>query len=106
MQGVSSVLGYDCRTGHIMKQDNLTRPDYLENLCKEIHKFHQRRRFLVPLKCREVMDASFDYIRHHYENLNMSKLATVVPNRSRRRRNRAALLPRRPHRSLVRLHQR
>ena len=58
----------------IMKQDKLTRPDYLENLCKEIHKFTSDDAFLGLKKVGEVMDASFDYVRRHYENLNMSKL--------------------------------
>ena len=58
----------------IMKQDHLTRPDYLENLCKDIYKFTKDDAFLGLKKVGEVMDASFDYVRRHYENLNMSKL--------------------------------
>lgn len=58
----------------IMQQDRLTREDYLNNLCKEIYKFTKDKAFLEAKNVGDVMEASFDYVRRHYENLNMSKL--------------------------------
>ena len=58
----------------IMQQDHLTREDYLNNLCKEIYKFTKDKAFLEAKNVGDVMEASFDYVRRHYENLNMSKL--------------------------------
>ena len=58
----------------IMKQDDLTRTDYLKNLSEEIYKFTKDDAFLAVKNVGEVMEASFDYVRRHYENLNMTKL--------------------------------
>lgn len=58
----------------IMKQDTLTKSDYLENLKAEIYKFTQDQAFRKAKSAGDVLAASFDYIRRHYENLNMSKL--------------------------------
>ena len=58
----------------IMKQDDLTRTDYLKNLSEEIFKFTKDDAFLAVKNVGEVMEASFDYVRRHYENLNMTKL--------------------------------
>ena len=82
----------------IMQQDHLTREDYLNNLCKEIYKFTKDKAFLEAKNVGDVMEASFDYVRRHYENLNMSKLIQSS-NRSRHRRNLVVLLPHRRRQS-------
>ena len=58
----------------IMRKDGLTQPDYLKNLANEIFKFTKDNNFLKAKNMGEIMDASFSYVRRHYENLNMSKL--------------------------------
>jgi len=58
----------------IMKQDHLTQPDYLKNLRTEIYKFTKDETFKSAKSAGEVMEASLDYVRRHYENLNMTKL--------------------------------
>ncbi|MGB2245810.1 MAG: hypothetical protein ACPH19_06745, partial [Flavobacteriaceae bacterium] len=51
-----------------------TQLDYLENLKAEIYKFTQDLAFRKAKSAGDVLAASFDHIRRHYENLNMSKL--------------------------------
>ena len=58
----------------IMKLDTLTQPSYLANLSAEIFKFTKDEAFSSAKNVGEIMEASFAYVRHHYENLNMTKL--------------------------------
>ena len=58
----------------IMKQDTLSQPSYLRNLSEEIYKFTKDEAFIDVKSMGEVMDASLNYVRRHYENLNMTKL--------------------------------
>lgn len=58
----------------IMKQDMLTQPNYLKNLSEEIYKFTKDESFRQTKSMGDVMDASLNYVRSHYENLNMTKL--------------------------------
>lgn len=58
----------------IMKQDMLTQPNYLKNLSEEIYKFTKDESFRQTESMGDVMDASLNYVRSHYENLNMTKL--------------------------------
>ena len=58
----------------IMKQDMLTQPNYLKNLSEEIYRFTKDEAFRQPKSMGDVMEASLNYVRHHYENLNMTKL--------------------------------
>ena len=58
----------------IMKQDMLTQPNYLKNLSEEIYKFTKDESFRQTNSMGDVMDASLNYVRSHYENLNMTKL--------------------------------
>ena len=57
-----------------MKQDHLTQPDYLKNLSAEIFKFTKDDTFKLAKSAGDIMEASLDYVRRHYENLNMTKL--------------------------------
>lgn len=58
----------------IMKQDHLTQPEYLKNLGAEIFKFTKDDTFKLANSAGDIMEASLDYVRRHYENLNMTKL--------------------------------
>ena len=58
----------------IMKQDHLTQPEYLKNLRAEIFKFTKDDTFKLANSAGDIMEASLDYVRRHYENLNMAKL--------------------------------
>ncbi|MDA8923745.1 hypothetical protein N9Q60_00805 [Flavobacteriaceae bacterium] len=58
----------------IMKQDTLSQPSYLRNLSEEIYKFTKDEAFIDVKSMGDVMDASLNYVRRHYENLNMTKL--------------------------------
>ena len=58
----------------IMKQDTLTQPDYLKQLSAEIFKFTKDDAFMQSKSTGDIMEASFTYVRRHYENLNMTKL--------------------------------
>ena len=58
----------------IMKQDHLTQPAYLKNLRGEIFKFTKDDAFQSAKSAGDIMEASLDYVRRHYENLNMTKL--------------------------------
>ncbi len=58
----------------IMKQDDLTQANYLKNLSAEIYKFTKDKAFKTAKSAGDIMEASFNYVRRHYENLNMSKL--------------------------------
>ncbi|MDB2701735.1 hypothetical protein N9Z01_01345 [Flavobacteriaceae bacterium] len=58
----------------IMKLDMLTQPSYLKNLSAEIFKFTKDEAFRNTKSMGDVMEASLNYVRRHYENLNMTKL--------------------------------
>ena len=58
----------------IMKLDMLTQPSYLKNLSAEIFKFTKDEAFKNTKSMGDVMEASLNYVRRHYENLNMTKL--------------------------------
>ena len=58
----------------IMKLDMLTQPNYLKNLSAEIFKFTKDEAFKNTKSMGDVMEASLNYVRRHYENLNMTKL--------------------------------
>ena len=58
----------------IMKRDMLTQPSYLKNLSAEIFKFTKDEAFKNTKSMGDVMEASLNYVRRHYENLNMTKL--------------------------------
>ena len=58
----------------IMKQDTLTQPNYLKQLSAEIFKFTKDDAFMQSKSTGDIMEASFTYVRRHYENLNMTKL--------------------------------
>ncbi len=58
----------------IMKQDTLTQPHYLKKLSEEIFNFTKDDAFIQSKSAGDIMEASFAYVRRHYENLNMTKL--------------------------------
>ena len=58
----------------IMKKDKITIKDNLIQLREEIFNFTSDESFRNSKSMGSVMESSFNYVRNHYENLNLSKL--------------------------------
>ena len=53
-----------------MQLELLTLPQNLERLRNEIYKFTQDKAFLNSNSMGDIMKASFEYVRKHYENVD------------------------------------
>tara|TARA_B100000963_G_scaffold321654_1_gene305155 strand:- start:69148 stop:70299 length:1152 start_codon:yes stop_codon:yes gene_type:complete len=58
----------------IMKKDKVTTKENLIQLRKEIFNFTSDESFQKSRSMGSIMESSFNYVRNHYENLNLSKL--------------------------------
>lgn len=59
---------------NLMKHQTLSKPDYVARLKKEIYRYTQDTSFLDATNAGAIMEASFAYVRRHYESFNMAKL--------------------------------
>ena len=57
-----------------MKKDKVTTKENLIQLRKEIFNFTSDESFQKSRSMGSIMESSFNYVRNHYENLNLSKL--------------------------------
>jgi hypothetical protein len=57
-----------------MQKDKLTLESNLSRLKKEIYKFTKEKVFLESKSMGEVMRAVLNYVRFHYEKVNMHDL--------------------------------
>ena len=53
-----------------MQKEILTLPENLERLKNEIYKFTKEKAFLESRSMVDVMKASFEYVRKHYEDVD------------------------------------
>tara|TARA_B110000263_G_C15291828_1_gene503732 strand:- start:189 stop:1259 length:1071 start_codon:yes stop_codon:yes gene_type:complete len=58
----------------IMKKDTITIDENLKRLKEEIFKFTKDQAFIKSKNMGDVMSASLNYVRKHYENHNLNKL--------------------------------
>jgi tRNA/tmRNA/rRNA uracil-C5-methylase (TrmA/RlmC/RlmD family) len=58
----------------IMRNEVLTLPENLERLKQEIYKFTNDKAFLESKSMGDIMKAALNFVRQHYENVDMHKL--------------------------------
>jgi hypothetical protein len=57
-----------------MRNEVLTLPENLERLKQEIYKFTNDKAFLESKSMGDIMKAALNFVRQHYENVDMHKL--------------------------------
>ncbi len=62
------------RLVEIMQEETLTRPENLKRLRNEIYKFTNEKSFAESKSIGDIMKASFNFVRFHYEKVDMYNL--------------------------------